>query len=59
MENLGNDQLPPAVGVGQVIDRPRRRHEDVALPDGVRPLLAVLDDRHHSLAYSTASNNRS
>jgi hypothetical protein len=50
MEDLGDDQFLPAVGVGQVGDRPGRRHEDMALLDGVRPPLAVLDRRHHSLA---------
>jgi hypothetical protein len=35
MEDLGDDQFLPAVGVGQVGDRPGRRHEDVALLDGV------------------------
>jgi hypothetical protein len=49
VEDLHDDQLPSAVGVGEVGDRPGRRHEDVAFPDGVGPPLAVLDGRHHSL----------
>jgi hypothetical protein len=34
-ENLGDDQLPPAIGVGKVHDRPGVRHDDIALTDGV------------------------
>ena len=54
VEDLGDDELPPAIGVGQVGDRPGRRHEDVTFLDGVRPPLAVLDHRHHTLAYRPA-----